>query len=441
MIGVIADDLTGAAELGAVGLQHGWRAEILLPGSDAETSLLSAANGLQTAQVGVPDGPADLVCIDTRSRSCTAEEAGRRAANAAALLRHAGARWIYKKVDSVLRGQVTAEVLAVMGQLQLRRALLVPANPSLGRSIRRGRYYIQGKPIHKTEFSRDPEHPRVFSDVLKLLNAEPTSSICVRGKADSLPGTGIVIGEAARREDLRQWAVRRMPKTLAAGGAEFFGARLASMGRRRGAKACGWSGGIALKSKELFVCGTLSRSARAFVSAARAARIPVFSLPKELVWGADFMSPASEAISQKIADAFRSHPRVIINVGLRVVQDPAIARRFVAHLAQLAGTVLRQAEVGHVYAEGGATAEELAHCLGWRRLRVLKELAPGVATLAVADGSNLRLTIKPGSYVWPDEVQRLELLGFSDGNSLMLNAGPVAWELPTARKPLQRTLR
>ena len=97
MIGVIADDLTGAAELGAVGLRHGLRAEIV--------------------RSGKPSGRADLVCVDTDSRSCEPAAAAKRAAAAAKMLRAAGAKWIYKKVDSVLRGQVTAEVEAVMKQL------------------------------------------------------------------------------------------------------------------------------------------------------------------------------------------------------------------------------------------------------------------------------------------------------------------------------------
>src|ERR1017187_6495349 len=117
MIGVIADDLTGAAELGAVGLRHGLRAEIV--------------------RSGKPGGAADLVCVDTDSRSCPPAEAAKRAAAAAKFLRGAGAKWIYKKVDSVLRGNVTAEVEAVMMQLDFNRALLLPANPSLGRIIDR----------------------------------------------------------------------------------------------------------------------------------------------------------------------------------------------------------------------------------------------------------------------------------------------------------------
>src|SRR5215469_6142066 len=149
MIGVIADDLTGAAEIGAVGLRHGLRAEIV--------------------RIGRPSGRADVVCMDTDSRSCPAEEAGKRAAAAARELRAAGARWIYKKVDSVLRGQVTAEIEAVMKQLKLERALLLPANPSLGRTIKDGHYYLRGRPLHRTEFAHDPHFPRRSSQVLRLV--------------------------------------------------------------------------------------------------------------------------------------------------------------------------------------------------------------------------------------------------------------------------------
>jgi hypothetical protein len=35
-------------------------------------------------------------------------------------------------------------------------------------------------------------------------------------------------------------------------------------------------------------------------------------------------------------------------------------------------------------------------------LKVMRELAPGVATLAVAGEKSILLTIKPGSYAWPE---------------------------------------
>ena len=94
MIGVIADDMTGAAEIGAVGLRHGLRAEVLLAGE--------------------PSSDADLVCLDTDSRSCAPVEAAEHAARAARLLRQQPAGWIYMKTDSVLRGNVTPELEAIV---------------------------------------------------------------------------------------------------------------------------------------------------------------------------------------------------------------------------------------------------------------------------------------------------------------------------------------
>lgn len=63
MIGAIADALTGAAEIGAVGWRHGRRAEVLIEGE--------------------PGRDAELVCLDNDSRLCPPEEAAPRARKAA----------------------------------------------------------------------------------------------------------------------------------------------------------------------------------------------------------------------------------------------------------------------------------------------------------------------------------------------------------------------
>src|SRR6185369_13506559 len=143
MIGVIADDLTGAAELSGVGLRCGLRAEV--------------TTDLQTRSA------AELMCVNTDSRGCPPEEAGRRAAEAASKLTASRVEWIYKKVDSILRGHILVELEAMMNRLGLNRALLVPANPSLERVVHNGQYFVRGKPIHETDFRLDPEFPRSTS--------------------------------------------------------------------------------------------------------------------------------------------------------------------------------------------------------------------------------------------------------------------------------------
>ena len=385
MIGVIADDLTGAAELGAVGLRHGLSAEVV-------------ANGK-------PSGEADLVCVDTDSRSQSPEEASRRVTAAVKLLQQAGAEWIYKKVDSVLRGQVTAEIEAMMKQLGFERALLAPANPSLGRIIRDGKYFIRGKPIHRTEFVRDPEFPRTSARVLELLKTPQLFSIGVSTLRDALPEKGIVMAEASSPQDVRQWAERRVPGMVLAGGAEFFGALLAASGLVKSTPLLENSSASGV-AREFFVSGSSTVVARKFATAARRGKTPVFSLPLELAWGANLLPEVSAAIGQRIVSAFDSHPRVILTVGLPPVRNALVSQGLSGHVVQIAESALRRLEVGRVYADGGATAAELVWRMGWSRMKVLRELAPGVATLAVAGEKSILLTIKPGSYEWPAQWTR-----------------------------------
>ncbi len=404
MIGVIADDLTGAAEIGAVGLRHGLRAEIWLG---------SSAFRLQAARDGGPPkgGTPNLVCVDTDSRSCEPAEAARRAAAAAKLLRLAGAKWIYKKVDSVLRGQVTAEIEAVMQQLKLERALLLPANPSLGRTIKDGHYFLRGRPLHKTEFAQDPHFPRRSSSVLRLVKVPEKFFMRVANGDRSLADRTILIGNAETAAEVQGWADSCDAKMLPAGGSEFFNALLNSgtgvppvsfeAAKNELVGSHGRDARATTAEREFFVVGTSTQAARKFVAAQRQRKTPVFSLPQELAWGAEFTPAAVEAVAQRVVAGLESHPRVILNVGLPQVRDAAVAGRLSENVVRVAERVLRRLCVACVFAEGGATAAELVRRMGWARLTVLRELAPGVATLAVEGEKNLLLTIKPGTYAWP----------------------------------------
>ena len=261
MIGVIADDLTGAAEIGAVGLRHGLRAEVVLAGE--------------------PSGDADLVCLDTDSRSCAPGEAAERAARAARLLRQQRADWVYKKTDSVLRGNVTPELEAIVTELGLDGALLVPANPSLGRTIVGGQYFVRGQLIHETEFARDPKHPRSSSDVRELVATPASLPLFVRRAEEGLPERGIVIGEAASPG--RPAQMGRAPERSLADGRwrRVF---------RRAAQASGFtarSQSIRQATNSSFAA-VRAKSPGTSWRARREQGVPVFSLPQELAAGGSF---------------------------------------------------------------------------------------------------------------------------------------------------------
>jgi len=412
MLGVIADDLTGAAEIGAVGLRHGLRADIL-PGP-----------AFARSRSALPD----LLCLDTDSRFCTPTEAARRAAAAARSLRRTGVALIYKKVDSVLRGQVVPEIQAIMAELRLDLALLVPANPSLGRTISDGHYFIHNQPIHKTEFARDPAYPREFSHVLKLLAKPRLSRIQIGDLTEPFPSNGIIVGNVATSRDVEGWARRRATATLVAGGAEFFSAIVKSFSSSisdgplaKGKRSryenfkSGFRPGLqsnehqvpssSTPSKQLFICGSTSAATREFIAAQRHLGTPLFSLPSELAHGAKLTSSATKGIAGSAAAALHTHPRILLQVGLPLIRRPSLVQKLSSYLVRIAVFILKQAAVDHVFVEGGATAIELVRALHIRRLFVLNELAPGVATLGVEGRKRLRVTMKPGSYQWPESAK------------------------------------
>lgn len=206
---VLADDLTGAAEVAAIAHEAGLVAVVI---------------------TRIPRAPvdADVLVLDTDTRLATPSRAARRVRTCATCLRalpHAG---VFKKTDSVLRGPVLAELSACAGAFGFRRSLLVAGNPSLGRTIRDGRCYIAGQPVDQTPFAYDPHHPARSADVLDLLHAAGRSDIVCRAPDAALPRRGVIVGEHRFAADTARWILAADKNTLPAGGADFFRDWLAS---------------------------------------------------------------------------------------------------------------------------------------------------------------------------------------------------------------------
>jgi len=429
MIVVIADDLTGAAELAALGARHGMTAEVH-----------TALN--QTCAT-------DLVAVDTNSRLSRPETARARVCRAAHHILTWQPAWIYKKVDSVLRGWVLAETEALMQTLKLSRALLLPTNPSLGRVIRMGRYYVQGRPIDQTDFKNDPQYPRRSSKVMELVGSACQGQVHLRRSSEVLPMQGIIIGEAESGEDLLAWAGHLDETTLAVGGAEFFAAILHSARRRtKGCspvqpaavmgKSAGRLGGhlrftpayrAALKTgkrgtkafaqktkpghakdlpsfeREMFICGSASESTRNFIAESSRRGLPVVSMPPGLAKDPSRRDLKREWV-RKVVEAFGAHTQVIVAINQPLITDSAVAGGLCNSLVDAVRAVLARLRMGQLFVEGGETARLLIQRMGWRRLRVTGELAQGVASMRADSPEGCSLTMKPGSYTWPESVWR-----------------------------------
>jgi len=95
MIHALADDFSGAAEVGGVAARYGLTATILTdPSRHSDTDLVVIDTG--TRSLG--PRPAAAVVEEVLRRRTPALRTG----------------WLFKKVDSVLRGPVVAEIAAIL---------------------------------------------------------------------------------------------------------------------------------------------------------------------------------------------------------------------------------------------------------------------------------------------------------------------------------------
>jgi uncharacterized protein YgbK (DUF1537 family) len=137
---VIADDLTGACDVGAALLP--WPVPVVVS---------------PDGRAGGDDGDR-LVIRNTQSRTLPPALAARRVREA--LAGSSGDDGIVlKKIDTGLRGHLGAELEAAMGAIGARRAFVLPAIPEVGRTTVGGEQRIDGVPVHRTAFADDPHNP------------------------------------------------------------------------------------------------------------------------------------------------------------------------------------------------------------------------------------------------------------------------------------------
>ncbi len=383
MIGIIADDLSGAAEMAGVTFRYGLEAVVCLQ----------------------PDS-GNLICdaliLDTDSRSLSEMEAAARLRKAGSELQKKNPDWIYKKVDSVFRGNIAIELETLSSIWKFKRTLLIPANPSLGRTIRHGHYYIHDQLLENTDFAADPELASKTSSVVKLLN-----SIRARASVSAKPGYPlaegkIVIGDAHSIDELIEWAEELQDDILAAGGSDFLAAILENRDFQP------TTGSLSKKYKwprqTLLISGTASQTGRERIDQAEREGIPICRMPEELLEQKSNSDKFLEKWQKQISTCLRKRKLVIAAIGLPRSNDPRAPLRIIDHLLELTKRLLHEQKLEHLLIEGGATASSIIRGHNWNFLKTLQEWDRGVVSLTTGKKDEPILTIKPGSYPWPKEV-------------------------------------
>lgn len=382
---VYADDLSGALDT-AVTFRGRGDIAVLLPERSG-----GGAGGKPMAAITV---------IDTESRHLPPEEAAR--AVLAEMPQTNAFSHVYKKVDSVLRGNPGVETLSLLQAFHRDVAVVAPSYPDNGRTVVQGRLFVGGMSVKESAAAADPKNPiaddRVH-DLLKLPKTVHSLSLSlhqIRSGARAILSVveearrhrpAIIIADAVDTDDLELLGdvLAEMPGVLPVGSAGLARALAARWGRP--VPLTPWRPNPL--AKVLVVVGTrhpLTRRQLALLTKDR--QVPFYRLAPD---------QEPERIWQDLKS--RSMPGVAVVATPEERWPHERARQMLDTLGEIAARwVNAHPKDAMVVASGGETAYAVVRALEASILEPLGEFSPGVVVSRGNGRSDFILVTKSGGF-------------------------------------------
>jgi uncharacterized protein YgbK (DUF1537 family) len=387
---ILADDLSGAADC-AMACHRA--------GMDAQVRLELDAFGAPAA-----------LALDLDSRALSPGEALARTLAAWDRVREGA---LYRKIDSTLRGHVALEIAAT---LQIAGpeafALVCPAYPATGRTVRDGAIFVHGEPLAQTEIWRlggagSTDLKTLLAEeglepVALRLDAVRSADLAVRIDAAREDGAGALVCDAETEADLEALVAAALPMAgvvwVGSGGLTIPLAKALSDRRPAEPEAVTRRAG-----PTLVAVGSASSVSRGQL-AVLAEDPRVLSLtvsPDVLLEGPEGPGwrPASRALVAAVGKPGKDTVAIAIDPAAPI--DPGAGPALAAGLGALAGRQLGR--FGALVATGGETARALLAAANVRSLDIRRELEPGIV---LSRAGVLPVVTKSGAFGQEDSLVR-----------------------------------
>lgn len=378
---IIADDFTGALDTGVQFAAHGASTRVV---TRLECNLASE--------------DVDVLVLDAETRHLPPTDAYWVVREAVLAAR--GVPYVYKKTDSVLRGNIGAELAAAMDARGVEGMPFIPELPSMGRVAREGIYYVGGVPVSKSPLGQDPFDPVTTSDIRALITRQTDRTVSIRelGVNTKASFPGIVAYDAETDEDLvrigRELGLERLHLSAGCAG---FAAVLAEM-----LEFTGTAPNISSVPRAFFmICGSVNPVTRVQVAKAIEAGFT-------RIWMGDELALNGPMTSRMILDANQQ------------IEKPAILPggdeerlRILTELTSAAKGFLDRGLDATLMCVGGDTLMALMKAVGVSTLTPLCEVTKGVVLTSfdyAPPGSGLRtyyILSKSGGFGEPDLLRQL----------------------------------
>jgi uncharacterized protein YgbK (DUF1537 family) len=410
-LGVIADDLTGANDTGVQFARLG--ARTIVP--------------LVWHNLRFLGRRADVLVLSTDSRALPRDVAAQRAKVAAQALRRGRVPAIYKKIDSTFRGNVGAELDAILEVYSAPLIIVAPSFPPAGRAVVNGTLRVGGIPVHRTAIGRDPLAPVRQSHLPTLLRAQSRRQVrhlplqTLRAPLSRLrriirawgedKGT-LVVADAVTAGDLARLARLILREGLqrvvvgSAGLAAALGPALSRKGRRRRRPA-------AARHPILVVVGSPNPTSLAQVAWAERHGLPaVHAEVREILAGPERFRSEQERTVGKVRTELTAGRDVILTLSQRPLppsgKNRALRPSASGTLSEFLGLATRRLaraeRLGALILCGGDIAVSTCRALGADGILLGGEVETGVPWGHVLGGEhpNLPVITKAGGFGGPE---------------------------------------
>lgn len=406
LLGVIADDFTGATDIAGMLVESGMRTVQL--------------NGVPAGDIRVD---ADAVVISLKTRSCPVDEAIRHSLAGLQWLQARGCQQFYFKYcstfDSTEEGNIGPVTDALLTELDEAFTILCPALPVNGRTLFNGYLFVHGRLLNESGMEHHPITPMQDANVVRLMNRQSRGECGLVDYQVIEQGVGAVVSrlEELKREGKRYAVVDAFNSAqlitlgqaakslrlvtggsgLAAGIAQNWADRLSDQSEARTA-------GLPQRAPAVVLSGSCSTMTNRQVARYR---------PLAPHWEVDVEACLHDgedgAYVQQVLDWVMAHldgryaPMIYATTDpdkLRIIQSrhgtdrsSDAVERFFSRLAPR----LKASGVRNFIVAGGETSGTVVTSLGVRGFHIGPQIAPGVPWVRSIEGS-LSLALKSGNF-------------------------------------------
>lgn len=418
-VGVVADDITGANDIGSMFANGGYLAHVYphdrydpLPRDD--------------------QAHPDVVILDTNSRLDAPDIAYRKVFDATKRLLAAGCVRFFNKTCSVFRGNIGAEFDAMLDALDQEFAVVVLGFPKNGRVTIDGVHYVHGQRLDESPFRYDPVHPMTESNLVTILQQQTNRKVALLDHGVIAQGMAAIRNRIARMQAACNYLICDVPDQAAIA---TIARAVAACPVLCGSSALGEALPSVLGSSEakqqtalppndhlgvLCAAGSLTPQTIAQIAYMQAHDVAAIELATIRIFESSERQAEIARIVAVASGYLADGRHVIVHTpnrngpvaetqaegarhGLSTV---AVARLVSETLAEAVGLTVERIGLRRLVIAGGETSAAVCRRLGVQGLRVWQEIQPGLPScISLSDPPRL-LVLKSGSFGSADFLQQ-----------------------------------